>query len=89
MAGVVGGENVGIPGLCWFCVTAPWGMGGGVPVFVVWLLLVWLWCWVGVGGVGLVVFGVCFRHAGGGVCFQGFVACWLVWVCVGVWVGVG
>ena len=34
MAGVVGGGIVGFPGLCWFCVTAPWEMGGGVPVVV-------------------------------------------------------
>ena len=80
--------------VCWFsgvvvvlcCRTMGVGVVGGV--FVVWLLFSGLWCWVGVGGVGLVVFGVCFRHAGGDVCFQGFGACFVMPVCVGVPVGV-
>ena len=64
----MGGENVGIPGLWWFCVTAPWGwlavVGGRGLVGVLWfgllvgglLWLVVVWCLgMGDGGVGGVV----------------------------------
>ena len=45
LAGVVGGENVGFPGLWWCCVTAPWGLV--LPVLVLPAMGRWWSCLFG------------------------------------------